>query len=175
MPKRNIRKILFGVFLMVFAGFAVLTAFYQSNVKPDIQTKEKVKAIRIEANSKKVQRRAEAIQKQMSKGKTVATLQQQELSESPQITRADKSINLERLVKAAQEIYGQAEQQKRQGYLWIDRKNSKYVVTLGAVNGVLAGSRLSVFDGQNKLGEITVETAFDVISYVFSTGDRLGT
>ena len=50
--------------------------------------------------------------------------------------------------------------------MWVDRKSSKLVVTLGAVNGLLPGKSLAVYKGDEKIGKVKVETAFDVISYV---------
>ena len=39
-------------------------------------------------------------------------------------------------------------------------------MTLGAINGLSQGSILSVYDGNNKVGEVKVEVALDSISYV---------
>ena len=37
------------------------------------------------------------------------------------------------------------------------------------LNGIKKGTRLSVYDGTEKIGYVRVETAMDVISYVYPT------
>lgn len=76
-----------------------------------------------------------------------------------------QSIYLDRIVARAEEIYDDNEKTRRSGYLWIDRKTSVCLVTLGAVNGVGAGSQLKVYDGDKEVGLVRVETPLDVISY----------
>ena len=53
----------------------------------------------------------------------------------------------------------------KEGYLWIDRKSDKYIITLGALNGLNAGSRVSIYDQTKKIGQLAVDQSYDVISY----------
>lgn len=76
------------------------------------------------------------------------------------------SVRLDVLVREASLIYGKNEPQRRSGYLWIDRKGDQMVVTLGALNQVLPGHQLNVYDVNGLVGQVEVLTAFDVISYV---------
>tara|TARA_B100000745_G_scaffold286395_1_gene222298 strand:- start:184 stop:630 length:447 start_codon:yes stop_codon:yes gene_type:complete len=92
---------------------------------------------------------------------------------APVQLQADKSegvFTLESLVKEAEAHYDDDEKSRTDGFLWIDRSNSKYVVTLGAVNGVYPEAELTVYDGDDRVGEVIVDTSFDVISYVQPMG-----
>lgn len=79
------------------------------------------------------------------------------------------SIKIETIVAQSQKMYGQDESSRKEGLLWVDRKSKMYIVTLGALNGLEPGSTLSVFDGENRVGEVTVDLPLDVISYVQPT------
>lgn len=79
---------------------------------------------------------------------------------------AGTPILVEDLVKKAEEIYGEEEKKQKEGFLWIDKEANSYMITLGALNGLGEGSRLSVYDGDKKIDEVIVETPLDVISYV---------
>jgi hypothetical protein len=76
------------------------------------------------------------------------------------------TINLEQILGKAQTVYSAEESQRKEGLLWIDQKTSRYVVTLGALNGLHPGSALGVYDGSRRVGEVIVDTPLDVISYV---------
>ena len=80
-----------------------------------------------------------------------------------------ESIYLEKLVKEAKEAYGYEEQARREGRLWVDRTSKTMIATLGAINGVLPGTRLAVYDENKLIGYVTVETSMDVISYIKPT------
>ncbi len=77
-----------------------------------------------------------------------------------------KAIPLNSILQEAQKIYEVAESSRKEGYLWVDRKESMYVATLGAINGLLPGGHVNIYDGETKIGEAQVEVSFDVISYV---------
>ena len=77
-----------------------------------------------------------------------------------------QAILIEDLVKKAEEIYGEDEKKQKEGFLWIDREAASFMITLGALNGLRPGSRLSVYDGDQKIDEVEVVTLLDVISYV---------
>jgi predicted Holliday junction resolvase-like endonuclease len=80
-----------------------------------------------------------------------------------------ESIYLEKLVKEAKEAYGYEEKNRREGRLWIDRKSKTMIATLGAINGVLPGTRLAVYNYNERIGYVTVATPMDVISYIKPT------
>ncbi len=88
------------------------------------------------------------------------------LKEEAELKAHAETINLKTVLKQSQEIYSLEERDNRQGLMWVDRKTSKFIVTLGAMNGLSKGSMLSVYDGNNKVGEVEVEVALDSISYV---------
>ena len=75
------------------------------------------------------------------------------------------SIKLNKLVAAAENVYDEKERARREGILWIDRKNKTYVVTLGAIHGLKSGSTLNVYDADKKIGMLRIETPYDVISF----------
>ena len=88
------------------------------------------------------------------------------------LSRADAAlvdrepISLEEFLAKAESIYGPQELKRKDGVLWIDRKETLSMITLGAVNGLTQGARLTVFHNDQKVGEVEVDTAFDIISYV---------
>jgi hypothetical protein len=79
---------------------------------------------------------------------------------------AREPISLEEFTEKAENIYGKAELSRKEGILWIDRASSKFMVTLGAVNGLKAESKLGIYQDDKKIGEVVVETPMDIISYV---------
>ncbi|MCB9771450.1 MAG: hypothetical protein H6754_02735 [Candidatus Omnitrophica bacterium] len=74
-------------------------------------------------------------------------------------------IDLDKVVTASQKVHGEKEANRIDGTLWIDRKSQKYIMTLGILNGVTKGSRLIIYDGDNKLATIKVISALDVVSF----------
>lgn len=66
----------------------------------------------------------------------------------------------------AGKINEEEERQRDEGFLWVDRNSAKYVVTLGAFNGILSGGYLAVYDDDRMVGRVKVETVRDVIAYV---------
>jgi len=77
-----------------------------------------------------------------------------------------QSISLDKILEEAQKQYDEGERDRKEGFLWIDRETQTLVVTLGALNGVSAGTVLTIYDGDEKVGVVRVETPLDVISYV---------
>ncbi len=75
-------------------------------------------------------------------------------------------MKLDGLVKKAQGVYGPAEKARKEGALWLDRRSNNFIVTLGALQGLRRGSELSIYDGSYKIDTASVETPFDIISYV---------
>ena len=83
-------------------------------------------------------------------------------------------FNMEDFLAHAESVYGEKEKSRKEGVLWIDRQASSLLVTLGAVNGLKKDSRLTVYDGDNEIGEVVVATPFDIISYVQAAGKSAG-
>ena len=196
MVKKKSKFIFLGIlFILVALGFAV-AAFYFFEVKPelaaryDAQLKELgAKITRVDQRAGKTQKTADSTTSPTSQSKSEPSLFQKvkkslkeslptnststqkpippskTVQKSPAVVE-DKVINLQSLVKQAELVYGNGEKQRKEGLLWIDHKSSKIVATLGAVQGILPGHTLTVYDGQKKISQVTVETAFDVISYV---------
>lgn len=80
-----------------------------------------------------------------------------------------ESIYLEKLVEEAKDAYGYEEKDRREGRLWVDRNSKTMIATLGAINGVLPGTRLAVYNDNERIGYVTVGTPMDVISYIEPT------
>ena len=99
-------------------------------------------------------------------------LKKEPVKEDPkEVKKVEENISLKALVKEADSVYGDAEKSRKEGLLWVDRKTARIMVTLGAVHGLSRGSILSVYEGSTKIGQVKVDTAFDVISFV-SLGDN---
>src|SRR3989338_5823419 len=84
----------------------------------------------------------------------------------PNVPAASAAMKLKGLVKKAEAVYGSAEKARKEGSLWLDRRSNNFIITLGALHGLRQGSELSIYDGSNKIDTASVETPFDVISYV---------
>lgn len=98
----------------------------------------------------------------------VFSLAEQEIVKRPLITVED-------FLARSEMIYGPEELKRKNGILWIDRQERSLLVTLGAVNGIQAGSYLNVYqerrqaDGlviNEKIAEVIVDKTYDIISYV---------
>ena len=76
------------------------------------------------------------------------------------------TVKLEDLLHASAGVYGETEKQRKEGFLWIDRRAQSFIITLGALNGLYPGSELSIYDGNRKIDVARVDTPFDIISYV---------
>ena len=82
------------------------------------------------------------------------------------VNEEKKDINLQVLVKEAESVYDEKERARREGSLWIDRRTNRYMITLGAIHGLHVGSRVQVFRKEERIGEVEVDTVFDVLAYV---------
>lgn len=143
MPKINLKKIGTGLLLIAIALAATLGAFYFLEVQPELTKREKERKSRLNAQKAKIDERVQALKKE----------------------EASKTFNMDLLLKEAQAIYGDKEKDRKEGYLWIDRKGAQCIITLGALNGLNTGSLVSVYDGNRKIGQVAVDNPMDVISY----------
>ncbi len=80
--------------------------------------------------------------------------------------RVGHGIEVDALLSAAQQRYGDAESSRTRGDLWIDRDGGVWMITLGALNGVKKGSYLRVVQDDKKVGTVVVRMALDVVAYV---------
>jgi len=154
MTKRNLKTIFIGLCFICLAIMSGLAAFYYLEVKPELEQREMAKAKRLVAQETKIQKRAEVIRMQ----------EKEQTPEAP--IKMEKSASVESFVREAETLYSEEEMNKKEGYLWVDRKSSKYVVTLGAINGLNTDSQLAVYQGKDKIGSVIVDLPLDVISYV---------
>ena len=79
-------------------------------------------------------------------------------------------VKAEDVLTGAENVYGQEAREKKEGILWVDHKASRYLVTLGAFNGLRSGDQLNIYDGDKLIGEVSVETPLDIIAYVKPVG-----
>ncbi len=97
----------------------------------------------------------------VSTEKDAATSQAQTLQ-----SQVGSVLDLQKVVRVSEKVHGQSEADRKEGSLWINRKSGSVMVTLGVLNGVTKGSRLAVYDGENKIATMKVTSALDVVSYV---------
>lgn len=149
-------KIALGLILIILAFIltvGVLYFFYQRHQMSD----QKVMALEVQlANI--IAEKSESV---------LSSEEQKEVQRDP--------IRIEDVLARAEIIYGSQELERRSGILWIDRKASQGVITLGIVNGLSSGSYLGIYEERRqpgglvvneKIGEVVVEQSSDIISYV---------
>lgn len=148
----NKSKLFIGAVLMLGAFLCVLIVFYflvnaHRERLAEIETlEEKFLALDTEKNS--LQRKVVELQDEIG-----------------------RSIYLNKLIDESQNQYGNAEKDRREGFLWIDRETSTLIVTLGVLHGVSTGTKLTLYDQNDQpSGHVIVDTAMDVISYVHPMG-----
>ena len=148
----KIRKIVFGVIFVLLAISSLAAVYYFLEIKPKLAAAKQAET----PSSSSLTAVAELNPTQKDAVQPSESLP----------TMAERAISLDTLVQKASNKYGPEEKDRKEGFLWIDRKSSRMIVTLGALNGVLPGKYLSVYEGDQKIGQVKVETPFDVISYV---------
>lgn len=140
------RKILVGIVFIVLALLGIVGIFYLM-----------------------VDAQRQGIQEADSLKEKIAILSDEKALVVERVARLEgevgESLNLGRLLEEANQVYDEKEKNRREGHLWVDRKTRTIVVTLGALNGLRPGSLLKVYDGDDFVGTVTVETSLDVISY----------
>ncbi len=84
-------------------------------------------------------------------------------------------IDIEDVLLRTERVYGEQELKRKDGILWIDRTSSACMITLGAANGLIPGTYLSVYDEiinangtavSQKVADVVVEKTYDIVSYV---------
>lgn len=150
-PVPEKRKIVAGLALIALAFFCVLAVFYFL-INAHRRQQDELADTRLQVESL-------STEKEVADAK-ISDLQN-ELEQSP---------DLDALLDSARQQYGPEETQRREGVLWVDRKNASLIVTLGALNGLRAGSRLIVFDGEERIGWIKIDLPLDVVSTALPQG-----
>jgi cell division protein FtsB len=151
---KNKTQLLIGVFLVIAAFIGVAVAFYF------VIGGQRDSAVHIEELKKQI----EVLQTEKDLiAREVKTLQD----------AWGTSLSLQNVLLEASRQYGDMEKNRREGSLWIDRKTASYIVTLGALNGLIPGSRLKIYDGQEEVGNATVDVPLDIISYVTPVDKKL--
>lgn len=157
MGQKNLKKIFLGVTLLIGGGVCVSGAIFLLQ-KPAVSSVESLPpkvSPQHNADSEVIDIRAKF------------TPHKSDIEEK---VSQSESIDLSALLSDAENIYGSEEVNRTEGVMWIDREESRYVVTLGAVNGLKQGSQLSVYEGDDVIGKVSVDTLLDVISYVAPAG-----
>jgi hypothetical protein len=154
MADKNKTQMLTGLFLVIAAFICVTVAFYfvidaQRESSARIQElKDKIDILETEKDL--VSREVKTLQEAWG-----------------------TSLSLQSVLLEASRQYGDLEKNRQEGSLWIDRKTASCVVTLGALNGLVPGSRLKIYDGREEVGKATVDVSLDIISYVTPVNKKL--
>lgn len=155
-------KILIGLGLVVCAFIAAMAAFYFVNEKADTNLQE-----------------VDALQVQLAN--LIAEKGEKYLSESDRAKVKRERIDIEDVLQRTEKVYGDKELTRKDGILWIDRASSACMITLGAANGLIPGTYLSVYDEaasadgtaiSQKIADVVVEKTFDIVSYVTISGKK---
>ena len=148
MKKINNKKVLFLGLVFILAAFGCVVGVIYQILNDRQQKVQEVEEI-------------EKMAARISEEKSSAQSEVRDLAQ-----RAGQEIELAHLISAAQREYGDEEQQRKQGDLWVDHEGGSWVVTLGALNGVKKGTRLRVFESEKEIGVVVAHTVLDVVSYV---------
>ena len=170
-----------GFILIILALAAALTVFYVTKVEPELKVREKARLAKLKAQGAKVQQRAADIKAaEQPKASVPSKTAAQPITKTAGLPKGtppspptpapppkaeSNSIDINKLVEHAKAVYGPEELNRKEGYLWIDRKANKFVVTLGALQGLSNGKTISIYDGDKKIGQVAVDESYDVISY----------
>jgi hypothetical protein len=160
MAIKNIRKVIGFIcvglaILLGLAGYSFMEGqakSVSSKPQPQASVSPEEKARIQQAAIEEVQRKADILKKQQEEKEKQAAQKQ--------------GIDLTPIIAQARAQYDDAERNRKEGFLWVDRANKKYVVNLGAIHGLLPGSYLTIYQGAERVGQVTIDTMLDVISYV---------
>lgn len=141
------QKFVMGIIFLVLAFLGVVVIFYF-----------------LLENYRSQSANLEAYKEQVTAAKIKNNALEQKASELAVGT--GRAVRVDYLVEEARNVYKGSAQETREGYLWVDRSGESWIVTLGVLQGVESGSRLSVLEGQDVIDTVIVQTPMDVISYV---------
>ena len=169
MAKRNIKKIIIGIILIVIGlGTIGVAGFYQFVVKPELTARQQERQARVTKAWKPGQAKAFSPSEESVKGSSsIPPAPVAQPAPPPQPVQKIPAVSEAPQPKA----YGESEEKNKEGLLWFDSASSKYVITLGTVQGLVSGSALTVYDGDKKIGQVIVQSASDINSYVQPSSD----
>lgn len=153
-----------GLGLLICAFIAAMTAFYFINEKADANLKE-----------------VDTLQVQMAN--LIAEKGEKYLPASDRERVKRERVDIEDVLLRTEKVYGEKELKRKDGILWIDRASSACMITLGAANGLIPGTYLSVYDEvanpdgttiSEKVADVIVEKTFDIVSYVTISDKKFG-
>ena len=146
----NFKKFFIGLLLVAIAAVIFSYAFFSQQPQHQVVTQKLIQTQQLTAQ-----------------GKPLSVAQPSKpVTEAPQ---SKNTISFKSLLEHAESVYDPKEKNRREGLLWLDRSSSRFIITLGAINGLKLQDSLIVVDGNKRIGEVIVDTTFDVISYVHPT------
>ena len=171
MAKRNIKKIIIGIILIVIGlGTIGVAGFYQFVVKPELTERQEREQAQAKWSQKAAQARPQPPSEESKK--VVSSIQPPPVAQpTPPPQPVQEVPAVADVPKPPSKVYGDAEERNKEGLLWFDSASSKYVITLGTVQGLTSGSALTVYDGDKKIGQVIVQSAADINSYVQPSSD----
>ena len=171
MALKKVFNIAVGIFLIMLSVCSAVIAFSYSK-KINFESVSAGKSEEIKSESIQVPVVVKDTEPAVKKQESPAVVSQEEKNVVLQDKKqSETASNLGALVKKSRTVHGKSEQERREGFLWIDRKSSKFIVTLGASHGLLTGDSLNVYEDDKKIGEVKINVPFDVISYVEPQGE----
>jgi hypothetical protein len=154
MAKKNIKRIFWGVILMILSVISAAAAFYFLETKPQFWGD----------NLSTPQREFLPAPDQVKKGEDAAS----------SLDRKEPYLEVVGAgLKPVPAPYDKKGQNGQEGFLWIDRASSSHVMTLGRSHGVEPGQHVAIYDGAGRLGEVEVDHALDSTSYVHPSGQSM--
>jgi hypothetical protein len=170
MGKPNLKKVFLGLFLIVFALFSAVTAFYFLEVKPKMQARQARKARQTKIKTMKMPADREI---KLNEKAAAETVRVNESVKPPARTVTKEKESKNSQPQIVLEEYSESERNRREGTLWIDKATGNYVATLGAVQGIKSGDRLDVYDGEQLIGAVEVKSMQAVFSFVQPVNDAI--
>ncbi len=151
----NKTKLIIGlVFMVISFGFIIAIFYYLDHF--NLANQEKISSLENQiATLIQENKKDKTAQKKISSG------------------NSGEQISLESLMQKAGGVYDPGEKNRNQGILWIDRQSKSFIVTLGALNGIHLGSKLTVYDGEKKIDTLSVDLPFTIVSFVKPTNKPL--
>ena len=147
MSGQNKLKLILGL-IFILAAFSVVGVLFYMMGDVNLQSQKKISSLQVQLSN------------------LIAEHATTHMDQTTATRLAGNPVTVKDLVDQASSIYTEEEKKQREGFLWIDRDAKTFLVTLGALNGLSVGSRLSVYDGDRKIDSVSVESVFDVVAYV---------
>lgn len=157
MAKKDIKRIFLGVVLIILAVISAAAAFYFLETKPQIWG-DKLSAAK---------RGSPPARARTQTGPPAQAQADREGGAAASLDRGEPSL------EEGAVVYEKKNQKHKEGFLWVDHKSSQYVLTLGRRHGLETGRQVGVYDGLSRVGEVTVDQAFEGTSYVHPSQESL--